>query len=49
MQMAGVVQKQAAVTPGKRSLAMEAFAHALRAIPSTICDNAGKFPGALKT
>lgn len=41
MQMAVVVQKQAARTPGKRSLAMEAFAHALRAIPSTICDNAG--------
>lgn len=41
MQMAGVVQKQAARTPGKRSLAMEAFAHALRAIPATICDNAG--------
>ena len=41
MQMAAVVQKQAARTPGKRSLAMEAFAHALRAIPSTICDNAG--------
>ena len=41
MQMAGVVQKQAARTPGKRSLAMEAFAHALRAIPATICDTAG--------
>lgn len=42
MQMAGVVQEQAARTPGKRSLAMEAFAHALRAIPATICDNAGE-------
>lgn len=41
MQMAGVVQRQAARTPGKRSLAMEAFARALRAIPATICDNAG--------
>ena len=33
---------QAAKTPGKRSLAMEAFATALRAIPGTICENAGK-------
>lgn len=41
MQMAAVVQKEAARTPGKRSLAMEAFALALRAIPATICDNAG--------
>lgn len=31
----------AATTPGKRSLAMESFAAALRAIPATICDNAG--------
>ncbi len=31
----------AARTPGKRSLAMEAFATALRSIPATICDNAG--------
>lgn len=28
-------------SPGKRSLAMEAFARALRALPTTICDNAG--------
>jgi len=41
MQMAGVVQAAAARTPGKRSLAMEAFAHSLRVIPTTICDNAG--------
>lgn len=40
-QMAGIVQKQASKTPGKKSLAMESFAHALRAIPATICDNAG--------
>lgn len=44
MQMAAVVQKEAARTPGKRSLAMEAFALALRAIPATICDNAGIVP-----
>ena len=36
-----VVGEGAARTPGKRSLAMEAFAAALRAIPATICDNAG--------
>jgi len=39
--MAKAVEDLAAKTPGKRSLAMEAFAKALRAIPSTICDNAG--------
>jgi T-complex protein 1 subunit beta len=39
--MAKVVGEGAAMTPGKRSLAMEAFATALRAIPTTICDNAG--------
>lgn len=31
----------AAKTPGKRSLAMQSFAKALRAIPSIISDNAG--------
>ena len=36
-----VVGEGAARTPGKRSLAMEAFATALRSIPATICDNAG--------
>ena len=35
------VGEAAATTPGKRSLAMESFAAALRAIPATICDNAG--------
>lgn len=40
-QMARAVGEGAARTPGKRSLAMEAFATALRAIPTTICDNAG--------
>ena len=38
------VEERAARTPGKRSLAMEAFARALRAIPSIICDNAGACP-----
>jgi T-complex protein 1 subunit beta len=41
MQMAHVVGETAAKTPGKRSLAMEGFAAALRQIPATICDNAG--------
>jgi len=36
-----VVEEQGARTPGKRSLAMAAFARALRSIPTTICDNAG--------
>ncbi|EIE18505.1 T-complex protein 1 beta subunit [Coccomyxa subellipsoidea C-169] len=39
--MARAVGEGAARTPGKRSLAMEAFCTALRAIPTTICDNAG--------
>ena len=38
---AQVVGEGAQTTPGKRSLAMESFAAALRAIPATICDNAG--------
>ncbi|DBA78493.1 TPA: T-complex protein 1 subunit beta [Trebouxia sp. C0005] len=41
MQMAKVVEEKAARTPGKKSLAIEAYARALRAIPGTICDNAG--------
>ena len=44
LQMARVVGEGADRTPGKRSLAMEAFATALRAIPTTICDNAGAHP-----
>ena len=44
-----VVGEGAATTPGKRSLAMEAFATALRAIPATICDNAGApLPGSIR-
>ncbi len=39
--MALAVEEAAKTTPGKRSLAMEAFARALRALPTTICDNAG--------
>uniref|UniRef100_A0A7S2VVA9 CCT-beta n=1 Tax=Chlamydomonas chlamydogama TaxID=225041 RepID=A0A7S2VVA9_9CHLO len=41
MKMAKAVEELAAKTPGKKSLAMEAFARALRALPATICDNAG--------
>ena len=45
--MAIQVGEAAATTPGKRSLAMESFAAALRAIPTTICDNAGAPPAYL--
>ena len=41
MQMARVVEDLAAKTPGKKSLAMQGFATALRASPAIICDNAG--------
>lgn len=37
-----VVEEKAARTPGKKSLAIEAYARALRSIPGTICDNAGE-------
>lgn len=39
--MAHAVAGAASTTPGKRSLAMEGFAAALRALPATICENAG--------
>lgn len=39
--MARAVAEAAVATPGKKALAMEAFATALRGIPATICDNAG--------
>lgn len=39
--MAQAVDELAAKTPGKKSLAVSAFARALRALPLTICDNAG--------
>eukprot|EP00041_Stephanoeca_diplocostata_P008225 m.118864 g.118864 ORF g.118864 m.118864 type:complete len:530 (-) comp17228_c0_seq1:127-1716(-) len=41
MLMANAIQKQALETPGKEAMAMEAFAHALRQLPTTIADNAG--------
>jgi T-complex protein 1 subunit beta len=41
VRMAHAVAAAAAKTPGKQSLAMEAYAAALRAIPATICENAG--------
>ena len=37
-----VVEEKAARTPGKKSLAIEAYARALRSIPGTICDNGGE-------
>ncbi|XP_024377703.1 T-complex protein 1 subunit beta [Physcomitrium patens] len=39
--MARRVEELARKTPGKKSLAIDAFATALRAIPTTIADNAG--------
>lgn len=41
MVMAKAVDELAGRTPGKRSLAMEAFAKSLRTIPTIISDNAG--------
>jgi T-complex protein 1 subunit beta len=41
MLMADAVTKVAAVTPGKESVAIEAFAKALRQLPTIIADNAG--------
>eukprot|EP00798_Chlamydomonas_sp_ICE-L_P025258 gene25258-10907_t len=41
MKMAKAVEELAGKTPGKKSLAMEAFARALRSLPTIICDNAG--------
>ncbi|KAL2645513.1 hypothetical protein R1flu_013100 [Riccia fluitans] len=41
MLMARHVDELARKTPGKKSLAVESFGAALRAIPSIICDNAG--------
>ena len=41
MIMSRAVEELGAKTPGKRSLAMEGFAKALRAIPGIICDNGG--------
>ena len=41
MVMAKAVLQAAKQTPGKESIAMEAFANALKAMPATIADNAG--------
>lgn len=41
MLMAQAVEEEAAKTPGKKQLAMEAFARALRSLPTIIADNAG--------
>lgn len=41
MLMANAVSNLAAQTPGKESIAMEAFARALRKLPTYIADNAG--------
>ncbi|XP_019925622.3 T-complex protein 1 subunit beta [Magallana gigas] len=41
MLMADAVSKLAAKTPGKEAVAMEAYAKALRMLPTTIADNAG--------
>ena len=41
MLMANAVDGEARQTPGKRQLAMEAFARALRQLPTIIADNAG--------
>ena len=41
MVMAKAVEELAAKTPGKRSLAMDSFAKALRRIPTIIAENAG--------
>lgn len=39
--MANAVDEEARKTPGKKQLAMEAFARALRMLPTAIADNAG--------
>jgi T-complex protein 1 subunit beta len=39
--MSKAVDELAAVTPGKKAIAMEAFARALRQIPTILADNAG--------
>lgn len=41
MLMANAVQELANKTPGKESMAIEAFARALRQLPTIIADNAG--------
>lgn len=41
MLMAAAVDSMASTTPGKESVAAEAFARALRQLPTAIADNAG--------
>jgi T-complex protein 1 subunit beta len=41
MLMSNAIHEEALRTPGKEAVAMEAFAHALRQLPTTIADNAG--------
>ncbi len=41
MLMANAVDKEAAVTPGKESHAMECFSYALRQLPAIIAENGG--------
>jgi T-complex protein 1 subunit beta len=41
MLMANAVVDEASRTPGKEAVAMEAFARALRQLPTAIADNAG--------
>jgi T-complex protein 1 subunit beta len=41
MVMSCAVMKEAAATPGKEAMAMEAFARALQQLPTVIADNAG--------
>lgn len=41
MLMANAVNAEATLTPGKDAVAMEAFARALRQLPTAIADNAG--------
>jgi T-complex protein 1 subunit beta len=41
MLMANAVDVEARMTPGKKQLAMESFARALRQLPTIIADNAG--------
>lgn len=41
MLMSNAIHEEALRTPGKEAVAMEAFAHALRVLPTTIADNAG--------
>lgn len=41
VRMAQAIEKEVPNTPGKKALAMEAFARALRALPAIIADNGG--------